>query len=59
MDDDLGTFGADEHDDLEKIARGVGSEDQSSVGILAEIVDGERELDRMEHVLGSYPMAGR
>ena len=41
MDDQFVAFGGDEHDDLEHIRGAVGSDDQPSVWILAEIFDEE------------------
>lgn len=51
MDEDLGAFLADQHNDFEEVASGVRSEDQPPVGILTEVVDDQRVLDGMEHVL--------
>lgn len=51
MDDDLGAFIADQHNDFEEVASGVGSEDQPPVGILAKVIDDQRVLEGMEHVL--------
>lgn len=50
MDDDLVTFGADEDNKFEEVAGGVGSEDQPTVRVLAEVVDDQRVLDSVEHV---------
>jgi hypothetical protein len=41
VDDQFVAFGRDEHDDLEQIRGGVGSDDQSSVWIVTEIFDDE------------------
>lgn len=50
MDDDLVTFGADEDDEFEEVAGGVGSQDEPPVWVLAEVVDDQRVLDSVEHV---------
>lgn len=50
MDDQLFAFGGDEHDELEQVGGSVGSDDEPSVGIFAEVVNDERVIDRVEDV---------
>jgi hypothetical protein len=39
------------HDKFEEVGRLVGSDDEPPVGIFAEVVDDERVLDGVEHVV--------
>ena len=50
MDDQLVAFG-DEHNDFEKVAGTVGTDDQPPVGILAKVVDDRRMLDGVKEVV--------
>jgi hypothetical protein len=50
VDDQLVAFGGDEHDEFEEVGSLVGPDDESPVGIIAEVVDDERLVDRVEHV---------
>ena len=51
MDDQFIAFAGDEHDDLEQVRCSVGTDDQPSVWVFAEIVDDERVFDRVEDVV--------
>ena len=51
MDDQLVTFVSDEHDDLEKVRGTVGTDDQSSIGVLAQGVNEHRLFDGVEDVV--------
>ncbi len=51
MNDPLVAFGGDEHDELEEVGGLIGSDDEPSVGILAEVVDDHGVVDRVEHVV--------
>lgn len=42
VDDHLVTFGGDEHDDFEQVDEAIGTDDQPSVGVLAQVVDDHR-----------------
>lgn len=59
MDDDLVALIAEHHDDFEKAAGGVRSQDQPPIRILAKVLDGQRVLDSVEHVLLSDIVAVR
>lgn len=59
MDDDLVALIADQHDDFEKVAGGVRSQDQPPIGILAKVVDRQRVLDSVEDVVLSNIVAVR
>ncbi len=56
MDDQLVAFGGDEHDEFEEVGGLVGSDDELPVGIFAEVVDDERLVDRVEHVVVGDPV---
>lgn len=59
MDDDLVALIADQHDDFEKVAGGVRSQDQPPIWILAKVVDRQRVLDSVEDVVLSNIVAVR
>jgi hypothetical protein len=49
VDDHVGALGGEEHDELEEIRGAVRTDDEPSIGVIAEILDGESVLDGMEH----------
>lgn len=51
MDDDLIALLVEEDNELEDVASCIRSEDEPAVRIFAEVVDHQRVLDGMEHVL--------
>lgn len=51
MDDDLVAVSADQDDEFEKIPCRVRLEDEPAVGIFTKVVDQQRVLDGMEHVV--------
>ncbi len=51
MDDDLVAVSADQDNEFEKIPCGVRSKDQPAVGIFTKVIDHQRVLDGMEHVV--------
>jgi hypothetical protein len=60
VDDQLVAFGGDEHDDFEEVGGSVGADDEPSIGILAEVINNERVVDRVEDVaIGSAVASGR
>ena len=51
MDDHLGPSIGDEHDDFQKVPSAVRSNDEPSIRVLSEIVDQQRVVDRVQHVV--------
>jgi hypothetical protein len=61
VDDHLVAFAGDDDDDFEKVCGAVGTDDQPSVGVLAQVVDSHRVFDGVEDVVVRYavPMGRR
>lgn len=57
MNDQLVAFGGDEHDDFEEAGSTVWTDDQPSVGVLAEVVDDHGVFDGVKDVVVSDPVA--
>lgn len=57
MDNELDAVTRDEHDDLEQVAGAIWTDDQPSIGILAEIVDDESVPDGMGDVVVAHAVA--
>ncbi len=51
MDDQLVTFGGDEHDDFEEVRSAVGADNQPSVRVLAKVINDHRVLDGVKDVV--------
>ena len=51
MDDDLIALPVEQDDELEDVASCIRSEEQPAIRIFAEVVDHQRVLDGMKHVL--------
>lgn len=51
MDDDLIALPIEQDDELEDVASCIRSEDEPAIRIFAEVVDHQRVLDGVEHVL--------
>ena len=51
MDDQLVTFGGDEHDNFEEVRSAVGADDEPSLRVLADVIDKDRVLDGVEDVV--------
>ena len=51
MNDHLVALVCHKHDDLEKIRGAVGTDDEPTVGIVAQILDDHRVPDGVQHVL--------
>jgi hypothetical protein len=50
VDDDLAALVGHEHDDLEEVGGTVGTDDEPSIRILAEVLDCQRGFDRVNQV---------
>ena len=60
MDDQLVALDGDEYDDLEQVRRPIRPDDEPPIRVLAEIVDHDRVLDRVQHVvIGDAVAEGR
>ena len=57
MNDQLVALGGGEDDDLEQVGGAVGTDEQPSVGILADVVDDDAVFDGVEHVVIADAMA--
>lgn len=60
MKDHLGSLDRDQHDDFEEVPGAVGTDDEPSVRLLADIFDRQSVLDGVEHVIAVHVVsAGR